>query len=177
MTIHDLVYSLNAVGGIFTQLQPLSDPTAPAGDLLSTATPTSGDLVLIAKTIFNIVWRVVTILVWIISIGSLLATQAPPPLPKDSPDNSLKGKIRKSIWYVAYLKIISFCAANVGWARTLANPKMRSVFMHVALSLVSTTALEALAKDASVLAEGGSVDDLGEDDESKSKESDTTEKP
>lgn len=85
---------------------------------------------------------------YIVAIGSLLASVSPPPLDKDDSDNSRKGKFRKTKFYRIYHKVVTFCAANIGWAKNLASPRTIGVLGDIVRGAVSRDALFNLANEA-----------------------------
>lgn len=85
---------------------------------------------------------------YIVAIGSLLASVTPPPLDKEDPDNSRKGRLRKTKFYRIYYKTVSFCAANIGWAKNLASPRVVGILGDVIRGAVSHDALFNLANEA-----------------------------
>lgn len=106
----------------------------------------------LATDISEITAHVAMLIGQIIAIGSLLAAISPPALSKDDQTPGRIAKIRRSLLYRIYRKTISFCAANVGWARSISSPRTLHILRDVFLGFVSSKALAELIAEAEEVA-------------------------
>lgn len=89
-----------------------------------------------------------SIVVYVIAIGSLLSALTPPPLKKDEQASSIGGKIRKTKIYNFWYRIVSFCAANIGWAKNISSPKVMTVVTEILKGVSNKQAVNDLANVA-----------------------------